>query len=60
LGDSTFGHGAASGALFKIDPAHGLVVVLGRDAIGPDQRQYDRFVEKFLRAVTAPLERGNE
>jgi CubicO group peptidase (beta-lactamase class C family) len=62
LSDSTFGHAAASGALLRIDPAHQLVVVLGRDGIGPDRRQYDRFVEDFLHAVTAPWEgdRGHE
>jgi CubicO group peptidase (beta-lactamase class C family) len=60
LSDSTFGHAAASGALLRIDPVHDLVVVLGRDGIGPDRKLYDRFVEKFLRAISAPWERSRE
>jgi CubicO group peptidase (beta-lactamase class C family) len=57
LSDSTFGHEAASGALFRIDPVHKLVVVLGRDSIGPDYKQYERFVSRFLHAVGAPWEK---
>ncbi len=58
LGEGTFGHEAASGAIFRIDPVHNLVVVLGRDSVGPDERQYKRFVSRFLRAVVSPFERG--
>ena len=57
LSDSTFGHEAASGALFRIDPVHHLVVVLGRDSIGPDYKQYEHFVSRFLQAVSAPWEK---
>jgi CubicO group peptidase (beta-lactamase class C family) len=58
LSDSTFGHEAASGALFRIDPVRELVVVVGRDRAGTDDRQYKRFVGEFLRAVTSPLEKS--
>jgi CubicO group peptidase (beta-lactamase class C family) len=57
LSDSTFGHEAASGAVFRIDPINELAVIVGRNAVGPDEKQYKRFVGRFLHAVTAPLNR---
>lgn len=58
LSDSTFGHEAASGAVLRIDPVNDLVVIVGRNAVGPDEKQYKRFVGRFLRAVAEPLERS--
>jgi CubicO group peptidase (beta-lactamase class C family) len=57
LSESTFGHEAASGAVFRVDPARGLVVVVGRDKIGADYRQYERFLSRFLHAVGSPWEK---
>jgi len=57
LSDSTFGHEAASGAVFRIDPVNNLVVIVGRNAVGPDEKQYKHFVGRFLHAVMAPLNR---
>jgi CubicO group peptidase (beta-lactamase class C family) len=53
---STFGHEAASGALFRIDPEHELVVVVGCNRVGQQYRLYERCVSRFLRGVTAPWE----
>jgi CubicO group peptidase (beta-lactamase class C family) len=60
LGSGTFGHSAASGALFRVDPEHRLVIVLGRNSEGDDRGMYRRFADRFLRAVTAPWEKANE
>jgi CubicO group peptidase (beta-lactamase class C family) len=57
LSDSTFGHSAASGAIFRVDPVRELVIVVGRDAIGPDENQDRRFASQFIRALTAALDR---
>jgi CubicO group peptidase (beta-lactamase class C family) len=59
LSDSTFGHEAASGAILRIDPVHKLVVVLGRDTVGPDYKQYERFASRFLQAVGAPWKKNS-
>ncbi len=58
LSDSTFGHEAASGAVFRVDPVNQLVVIVGRNAVGPDESQYKRSVARFLHAVAAPLNRS--
>jgi CubicO group peptidase (beta-lactamase class C family) len=58
LSDSTFGHEAASGAVFRVDPVNDLVVIVGRNAVGPDETQYKHFVERFLRAAAAPPKRS--
>jgi CubicO group peptidase (beta-lactamase class C family) len=57
LSDSTFGHSAASGAIFRVDPVRELVIVVGRDAVGPDENQDRRFASQFIRALTAALDR---
>lgn len=59
LSEATFGHEAASGAVFRIDPVHKLVIVVGRNRIGSDEGQYKRHVSRFLRAVVSPLEKGH-
>jgi CubicO group peptidase (beta-lactamase class C family) len=58
LSDSTFGHEAASGAVFRVDPVNELVVIVGRNAVGPDESQYKRSVARLLHAVVAPLNRS--
>lgn len=57
LSDAAFGHSAASGAIFRVDPARELVVVIGRDATGPDENLHRRFAARFIRAVTTALDR---
>jgi CubicO group peptidase (beta-lactamase class C family) len=57
LSDATFGHSAASGAIFLVDPVRELVIVVGRDATGPDENQYRRFASRFIRALTTALDR---
>lgn len=57
LSDATFGHSAASGAIFLVDPVRELVIVVGRDEIGPDEKQYRRFASRFVRALTSALDR---
>jgi CubicO group peptidase (beta-lactamase class C family) len=54
LSPSTFGHEAASGALFRIDPAKKLVLVVGCNSVGRNYPLYERCVSRFLRGVTAP------
>ena len=46
LGDSTFGHGAASAATLRIDPDNELIVVMTRNASGTQFAEYHpRFLE---------------
>lgn len=55
LSNQAFGHEAASGAIFRIDPALGLIIVSARDRIGPNYEQYERYVVQLIEACTAPL-----
>ena len=57
LSDRAFGHSAASGAIFRVDPVRELVIVIGRDATGPDESQGRRFASRFIRTVTDALDR---
>ena len=52
LSDQTFGHEAASGAIFRVDPVHELIIVVGRDHPGPD---YETFAARLVAACAAPL-----
>jgi CubicO group peptidase (beta-lactamase class C family) len=47
LGRNVFGHGAASGSIFRVDPDHQLVVVIGRDAHA-DWGLNDRLPARFI------------
>ncbi|MCU0411256.1 MAG: beta-lactamase family protein, partial [Bacteroidetes bacterium] len=60
LSASTFGHEAASGAIFRIDPVNDLVVVVARNRPGTDDATYKEFAGRFLQAVTAPIHRVPE
>lgn len=51
LSDQAFGHEAASGAIFRIDPAHDLIVVVGRDRTGS---HYEHYAAQFMEACTSP------
>jgi CubicO group peptidase (beta-lactamase class C family) len=53
FGAGTFGHGAASSATLRLDPAHELVVVMTRNAAGT---HFEEFHPRFLAAVVEGLE----
>ena len=57
LSNEAFGHAAASGAIFRVDPRRELVIVIGRDATGPDENIHRRFTSRFVRLLTAALDR---
>jgi CubicO group peptidase (beta-lactamase class C family) len=59
LGPNVFGHGAASGTIFRVDPDHQLVVVIGRDAAksGGDN---ERFAARFMEALANGLASGKK
>jgi CubicO group peptidase (beta-lactamase class C family) len=52
LGENTIGHGAASGAVLRVDYDHGLVVAVARPFPGAE---YDKHVRRFLTAVADGL-----
>jgi CubicO group peptidase (beta-lactamase class C family) len=54
LGPNVFGHGAASGSIFRVDPDHQLVVVIGRDAHA-GWALNERLAAKFIRALAQEL-----
>lgn len=54
LSEQTFGHEAASGAIFRIDPMHELIIVSARDRTGPN---YEDYAARLIKACTAPLQR---
>jgi CubicO group peptidase (beta-lactamase class C family) len=57
LGPDVFGHGAASGSIFRVDPAHELVVVIGRDAFqsrGENERLATVFLQALAQGLGAP------
>jgi CubicO group peptidase (beta-lactamase class C family) len=58
LSAEAFGHAAASGAVFRVDPVRELVVVIGCDETGQDENKHRRFVSAFVRALTAALDRS--
>jgi CubicO group peptidase (beta-lactamase class C family) len=58
LSAEAFGHAAASGAVFRVDPVRELVIVIGCDQTGPDENTHRRFVSSFVRALTAALDRS--
>jgi CubicO group peptidase (beta-lactamase class C family) len=48
LSAKAFGHGAASGAILRVDPANDLVIVMTRSSQGKD---YEKHQSRFIRAV---------
>jgi CubicO group peptidase (beta-lactamase class C family) len=54
LGPNVFGHGAASGSVFRIAPDHELVVVIGRDA-PRDWRKNEEFTAAFMKTLAEGL-----
>jgi CubicO group peptidase (beta-lactamase class C family) len=54
LSPNTFGHGAASGSVFRIDPDHDIVVVIGRNehvSAGKNQQ----FAASFMKTLAESL-----
>lgn len=58
LSDHTFGHEAASGAIFRIDPVYNLIIISARDRIGRNYEQYVQYVAQLINACTAPLKKN--
>ncbi|HTV22060.1 MAG TPA: serine hydrolase [Polyangiaceae bacterium] len=54
LSPNTFGHGAASGSIFRVDPDHQLVVVIGRNAHSGRATNL-RLAAKFVEALAQGL-----
>jgi CubicO group peptidase (beta-lactamase class C family) len=54
LGEGTWGHGAASSATLRIDPANDLVVVMTRDDAG---RNFGAYHSQFLKLVADEIAR---
>lgn len=52
LSEQAFGHAAASGAIFQVDPQQELILIVGRDRTGAS---YDHHAAAFVAACTAPL-----
>lgn len=48
LSEQTFGHGAASSAIFRIDPVKGRVIVQTRDVAGA---KYEEFSKQFFKRI---------
>jgi len=53
LSEKTFGHEAASGAIFRVDPVNDLIIVSARNRTGSS---YERHAAKLLEACVAPLQ----
>jgi CubicO group peptidase (beta-lactamase class C family) len=54
LGPNVIGHGAASGSVFRVDPDHRLVIVIGRDRFR-DSAENERFTARFMQTLAAGL-----
>lgn len=54
LSAETYGHGAASSAIFRIDPVQELVIVMCRDTAGP---KYDQYSADFFKLIGALAEK---
>ncbi len=54
LSGEAFGHEAASGAIFRIDPKYDLIIVSARDRTG---RNYEGFKSRLIEACTSPLKK---
>ena len=53
LGPNTFGHGAASSAIFRMDPDKHLLLVQTRDTAGPKYEDYSKQFFKLVGALVA-------
>lgn len=55
LSETAFGHEAASGSIVRIDPENELVIISGRNRIGDNYGEYERFVQELIERTTKPL-----
>jgi CubicO group peptidase (beta-lactamase class C family) len=49
LSDEAFGHGAASGSIFRIDPKNDLIIIAARNTPG---KGYEEFANQFIEQCT--------
>jgi CubicO group peptidase (beta-lactamase class C family) len=54
LSPNTFGHGAASGSIFRVDPDHDIVIVIGRNQAKSSGKN-DEFAATFARTLAEGL-----
>lgn len=52
LGKGTFGHGAASLAYTRIDPANDLVIIMTRNSAGRDINRFTEHSKRFFEIIT--------
>jgi CubicO group peptidase (beta-lactamase class C family) len=60
LSDAAYGHAAASGAVFCIDPELELVIVSARDRVGSDEAVHRAFVQRLIEYATSPVKAGGK
>lgn len=54
LSNEAFGHLAASGSMFRIDPKHDLIIISARNRIGSSGKQ-EEFEKRLTEVCTAPF-----
>ncbi|MFN0156700.1 MAG: serine hydrolase domain-containing protein, partial [Bacteroidota bacterium] len=55
LSKSAFGHLAASGSVFRIDPENDLIIISARNKVSGNQEQFE---QRLIEACTAPLQQN--
>jgi CubicO group peptidase (beta-lactamase class C family) len=60
LSKSAYGHAAASGAVFCIDPERELVIISARDRVGPDEAAHKAYVQRLIDYATSPVKAGGK
>jgi CubicO group peptidase (beta-lactamase class C family) len=58
LSDAAYGHPAASGAVFCVDPELGLVIVSARDRVGRDEQAHREYVRRLMELAAVPARTG--
>ncbi len=54
LSGEAFGHAAASGAVFRVDPKNDLIIVSARNKVSGNQEEFEK---RLIEACTAPFRR---
>lgn len=57
LGPNVFGHGSASSSIFRVNPDHGYVIVMGRQRVG-DGVAHGRYRGLFMRMLKEAAEKN--
>ncbi len=52
LSSEAFGHLAASGSVFRIDPKNDLIIISARNKVGENQKEFE---QRLIEACTAPF-----